>query len=83
MIVEFEDSIHDVNLPAGEITRREVNKIWIAFNRQNISAFDLINGLGTDKGIKDIAIQEADIETIVTQIYEHGLDGEPTSGNNV
>ena len=54
--------------------KEEENKLWIAFDREQISAFDLIRTLGTDQGIKDISIQEASIESIVAQIYENGLE---------
>jgi ABC-2 type transport system ATP-binding protein len=76
LIIEFEEGIQDIDIPEGELIRQEGNKIWIAFNRNHTSAFDMVNTLGTYKGIKDIAIQEADIESIVTQIYEYGLNGE-------
>ena len=53
-----------------------MNKLWIAFDRAQTSAFDLIRSLGTDQGIVDISIQEPGIESIVAQIYEHGLEVE-------
>jgi len=74
LIVEFADGIRDVTLPEGEIVREEANKLWIAFDRERVSAFDLVHALGTDSGIKDIAIQEAGIESIVEQIYKYGLE---------
>ena len=56
------------------VIKEEENKLWIAFDREQISAFDLVRTLGTDQGIKDISIQEPDIESIVAQIYENGLE---------
>ncbi|MBN1877141.1 MAG: ATP-binding cassette domain-containing protein [Anaerolineae bacterium] len=76
LLIEFEDGVRDVALPAGRVLREEVNKLWIAFDRDEISAFALVTALGSDKGIKDIAIKEPDIETIVAQIYERGIDSE-------
>ena len=71
--VEFEHGIQDLVVPNGEVIKAEGNKLWIAFDRDQISAFDLVRSLGADKGIKDISIQEASIESIVAQIYENGL----------
>jgi ABC-2 type transport system ATP-binding protein len=77
LIVEFEHGTRDVRVPQGQVVKTEESKLWIAFDREQVSAFDLVNALGTDKGIKDISIQEASIESIVAQIYENGL-GEAT-----
>jgi ABC-2 type transport system ATP-binding protein len=73
LIVEFQEGIQDIHVPYGEVVKENENKLWIAFDREQVSAFDLVGALGTDKGIKDISIQEANIESIVAQIYEHGL----------
>jgi ABC-2 type transport system ATP-binding protein len=73
LIVEFEQGIREIAVPRGEVVKEEGNRLWIAFDREEISAFDLIRALGTDEGIKDISIQEPDVESIVAQIYENGL----------
>jgi ABC-2 type transport system ATP-binding protein len=77
--VEFEHGIQDLAVPHayGTVVKEEGNKLWIAFDRDQISAFDLVRSLGADQGIKDISIREPDIESIVARIYEHGL-GERT-----
>jgi len=74
LIVEFEGAIREFAVPDGEVIKKEENRLWIAFDREQVSAFDLVRALGTDKGIKDISIQEASIESIVAQIYENGLE---------
>jgi ABC-2 type transport system ATP-binding protein len=73
LIVEFERGIQTLDVPNGEVIKQEENRLWIAFDREQISAFDLVRTLETDLGIKDISIQEASIESIVAQIYENGL----------
>jgi ABC-2 type transport system ATP-binding protein len=72
LVVEFEDRIQPVDLPAGRVVKEEENKLWIEFDREQISAFDLILSLKEHTGIADISIKEENIETIVTQIYEKG-----------
>jgi len=78
LMVEFEMPVQDINLSIGEIVRTDVNRLWVAFDRDVTSAFDVIKGLGEDaqakgRAIKDVSIQEPDIESIVADIYEHGL----------
>jgi ABC-2 type transport system ATP-binding protein len=74
LIVEFERGIQEFAVPHGEVIKKEGNKLWIAFDRDQVSAFDLVRALGTDQGIVDISIQEPNIESIVAQIYENGLE---------
>jgi ABC-2 type transport system ATP-binding protein len=73
LIVEFENGVREIQAPHARVIREEENRVWVAFDRSQVSAFDVVNALGTDKGIKDISIKEADIESIVAQIYEHGI----------
>jgi ABC-2 type transport system ATP-binding protein len=75
LVVEFDPEVKDVgfDVPQGEIVRKEDNKIWIQFDRKQVSAFDLIGSLERDRGIIDVSIQEENIESIVTRIYESDL----------
>jgi ABC-2 type transport system ATP-binding protein len=75
LIVEFENGITDLCLPAGKIVKEEENKVWVEFDRDQISAFDLILSLQGCKDIRDISIIEENIESIVTQIYEDSIGG--------
>jgi ABC-2 type transport system ATP-binding protein len=72
LVVEFENEVEPVDLPAGRVVKEEDNKLFIEFDREQISAFDLILSLKEHKGIADISIKEENIETIVTKIYEKG-----------
>ena len=73
LIIEFDSETKEVSIPHGTVVKEETNKLWIAFNRNQISAFDLIASLERDKGIIDVSIKEETIESIVTQIYESGM----------
>ena len=74
LTVEFEHSIQAFDVPHGKVIKNEGNRLWIAFDREQVSAFDLVRSLGPDQGIRDISIQESSIESIVAQIYENGLE---------
>lgn len=73
--VEFEDQPFDLTLPVGEIVKQEENKLWIQFDRDQTSAFDLVGQFPRGRGIRDVSITEDNIESVIAQIYEHGLDG--------
>ena len=74
LVVEFEGTPQDLDLPAGEIVKTEGNKLWVQFDRDQISAFDLVAQFPRGRGIRDVSITEENIESIIAQIYEHGLD---------
>jgi ABC-2 type transport system ATP-binding protein len=78
LVVDFHEVAGELVLPVGEILRTEANRMWIAFRRDEISAFDLIGELGQvaqqqGYSVRDVSIVEPDIESIVGQIYEHGI----------
>ena len=73
LVLEFDNGIKDIHIPKGRVVKKEENKLWIEFNRDDVSAFDLIGSLERDKGILDVSIREKDIESILTQIYEEGI----------
>jgi ABC-2 type transport system ATP-binding protein len=75
LVVEFENGIANINIPTGRVVKEEENRLWIEFDREQISAFDLIISLREYKGIRDISIKEENIESIVTKIYEDRLGG--------
>jgi len=75
LVVEFENGVTDIDIPAGRVVKEEENRLWIQFDREQISAFDLIVSLRDYQGIRDIAIKEENIESIVTKIYEESLGG--------
>jgi ABC-2 type transport system ATP-binding protein len=73
LIIEFENGIPEFHLPAGQVVKEEENKVWVEFERDKISAFDMILSLQDCKEIRDISIKEDSIESVVTQIYESGI----------
>lgn len=72
LVVEFENGVRPVELSAGKVVKTEENKLTIEFDREQISAFDLILSLKDQQGILDLSIKEENIESIVTRIYEQG-----------
>lgn len=73
LVIQFENGVQSLNLPRGQVVHEEQNELWIEFDRDQISAFDLIASLDRDKGITDVAIKEENIESIVARIYQNGV----------
>jgi ABC-2 type transport system ATP-binding protein len=73
LVIRFENGVRDLCLPYGQVVNEEENELWVEFDRDQVSAFDLIASLERDKGITDVAIKEETIESIVSRIYENGI----------
>lgn len=69
LIVEFNHEINNIEINNGVVLKKEKNKIWIKFNSEEISAFNLIKSLSEADNIIDVSVKEENIESIVTQIY--------------
>lgn len=71
LVVQFENGVQDLSVPLGNVIRAQENELWIEFDRDRVSAFDLIASLERDKGIVDVRIKEETIETIVARLYQN------------
>ena len=73
LIVDLAQAYPDIKLDGANMTRREDNRIWLTFDRDTISASELIAQLIARYEIKDLTISEPEIEEIVRRIYEWGM----------
>ena len=73
LIVDLAQAYSDIQLEGVDLTRREGNRIWLAFNRDTISASEVIAQLTACYEIQDLTISEPEIEEIVRRIYELGV----------
>jgi ABC-2 type transport system ATP-binding protein len=73
LIVDLARAYTEIKLDGAEMTRREDSRIWLTFDRDAISASELIAKLTAQYEIKDLTISEPEIEEIVRRIYEWGM----------
>ena len=73
LIVDLAQAYSDIQLEGADLTRRDGNRIWLAFNRDTISASEVIAQLTARYEIQDLTISEPEIEEIVRRIYELGV----------
>lgn len=74
LVIQFENGVRDLHLPQGEVVYKGDNELWVEFDRDRISAFDLIASLERDKGITDVTIKDESIESIVRRLYQNGIE---------
>ena len=73
LIVDLAQAYSDIQLEEVDLTRRDGNRIWLAFDRDTISASEVIAQLTARYEIQDLTISEPEIEEIVRRIYELGV----------
>ena len=73
LIVDLAQTYSDIQLKGVDLTRRDGNRIWLAFDRDTISASEVVAQLTARYEIQDLTISEPEIEEIVRRIYELGV----------
>ncbi len=54
----------------AEVTQVEGRRQWLRFRRDEVTASELLGRVTAQAEVRDISVEEPDIETIVRQIYE-------------
>ena len=70
LIVDLAEEYPRIALSGAELVNHEGNRIWLEFDRDQVSAARLIARLAEKYEIKDLTVEEPEIETIVADIYQ-------------
>ncbi len=62
-----------LEIAGAEQIKREGNKFWLRFNRDEISASQLIARVSEKYSIVDLTVEEPEIEGIISRIYQEGI----------
>lgn len=73
LIVDLAQPYSDIQLEGVNLTRREENRVWLAFDRDTLPASEVIAQLAARYEIQDLTISEPEIEEIVRRIYKFGM----------
>jgi ABC-2 type transport system ATP-binding protein len=76
LMVDFEVAPTEIVLPGAHLIRREANRVWLSVDRENGQMAELVPTLFREYQVRDLAIEEPEIEEVVRQIYEGHLLGE-------
>lgn len=72
LVVDLEESSRGLQLLGGEVCKEEGNRYWIKFNRDEVSASQLIAQITKTHSVKDLTVEEPAIESIISRIYQEG-----------
>ncbi len=74
LVVDFVDEVPDGGSDQAEMVALEGRTARYRFNRHQVSASELIVELAGRYAVRDISVEEPDIEAIVREIYIHSAD---------
>ncbi|AZR74355.1 sugar ABC transporter ATP-binding protein [Anoxybacter fermentans] len=71
--VELAETVGNVDFNPAKVVKQEGRKIWFEFNREELSAADLIARITGQYEVKDLTIHETRLETIISDIYKGAI----------
>jgi ABC-2 type transport system ATP-binding protein len=80
LVVDLDEDVADPTIPGARVERREGARLWLSFRREEISAPALIAAVTSRYTIRDLTLEEPDIEAVVRRIYEEGVTA-PAGGD--
>ena len=69
LIVDLEESAEPLEVPGARVVRVEGPRQWLRFRRDAVSAAELTAAVAARARLVDLAIDEPDIEEVVSRIY--------------
>jgi ABC-2 type transport system ATP-binding protein len=69
LIVDLEEPVEPLEVPGARVVRVEGPRQWLRFRRDAVSAADLTAAVAARARLVDLAIDEPDIEDVVSRIY--------------
>jgi ABC-2 type transport system ATP-binding protein len=74
LIVDLTEPISEIKIEGAETVQTEGVRHWLQFNRDELSAAELIRRVSETYPVLDLSIQEPEIEAIIRHIYEEGVN---------
>jgi ABC-2 type transport system ATP-binding protein len=75
LVVEMEEDEPLADFPPAELVRVEGVRRWLRFSRDAMSAAELIGRVAARHRVRDLSIEEPEIEEVVRRIYTDGAVG--------
>jgi ABC-2 type transport system ATP-binding protein len=70
LVIDLAEDYDNISIPGTELIRRVDHRAWLQFDRDQVSASQLIARITKKYEITDLTVEEPEIETIVAGIYE-------------
>jgi ABC-2 type transport system ATP-binding protein len=73
LVVDLVEPGPQLDVPGARVTKVDGPRQWLAFNREEVSAADLIARVAAKVPLRDLALEEPAIEDVVRRIYTEGM----------
>ncbi|WP_337100396.1 ABC transporter ATP-binding protein [Paenibacillus sp. YIM B09110] len=70
LVVELQEPCDDLSTPNAIVIKQEGLKIWYQFEKESVSASELIAALSQKLPIKDISVKEPNVEDAIREVYK-------------
>jgi ABC-2 type transport system ATP-binding protein len=70
LVVELQEPCDDLSTPNATIIKQEGLKIWYQFEKETVSASELIAALSQKLPIQDISVKEPNVEDAIREVYK-------------
>ena len=72
LVVDLDQDVNGFDVDDATVVRREGPRVWLRFDRTATTAAALIAGVAARYRIRDLTVEEPEIEGVVREIYEQG-----------
>ena len=69
LIIDFYDEQPDISHPKAVVAKKEGARVWFEFEKDVITAAELIADISKNYSVMDLSLEEADIEDIIRSVY--------------
>ncbi len=73
LVVDLDEDVANPAVPGARLERREGRRVWLAFARDEVRAPELVARVCALYRVRDLALEEPDVEAVVRRVYEKGL----------
>jgi ABC-2 type transport system ATP-binding protein len=73
LVVDLDEDVASPEVPGARLERREGRRIWLSFSGDEVRAPELIGRVSALYRVRDLRLEEPDVEAVVRRIYEEGL----------
>ncbi len=74
VVVDFEEAAGPLELATGRVVQTDGPRQWVRFDRRRTSAAEVIAEITAARPVRDLTIEEPDIEELIRRIYATRLD---------
>ena len=82
VVVDLDEEAPPLRVPGAEVVKVDGPRQWLRFGRDDVSAADVVASVAQQARLKDLTIEEPDIEDVVRRIYSSSAQVDDVAGRD-